>query len=253
LSRANFWGHGRYCNIVAASKQFHYINTYCFQKNNGKERVLWLLVLTSFLRNQPNCGSAIKPQAWRRSKLRWLGADFSVRKLRFKLMSFLVRWVGGLNGTAGPTISQVVTRRLPIAAARVPAQVNLCAICGAQRGTGAGFLRVLRFALPILILPTAPHSSPSTRVIRGWYNRPISGRRTRWTQSHPTTIKKKWYWWKFIPGFLCFPLLMTLPPRLYTHVSPLLFLNYETPVTSQQVITFLVFPFGASSVWEITR
>jgi hypothetical protein len=28
------------------------------------------------------------------------------------------------------------------------------------------------------------HSSPS--IIRSWYNRPISGRRTKWTQSHPT-------------------------------------------------------------------
>jgi hypothetical protein len=50
-----------------------------------------------------------------------------------------------------------------------------------QRGTGAGFLRVLRFPLQILIPPTAPQSS----VIRGWYNKPNSGRRTKWTQSHP--------------------------------------------------------------------
>jgi hypothetical protein len=32
------------------------------------------------------------------------------------------------------------------------------------------FLRVLRFPLPILIPPTAPHSSSSTT--RGWYSRP---------------------------------------------------------------------------------
>jgi hypothetical protein len=31
----------------------------------------------------------------------------------------------------------------------------------AQNGTGAGFLRVLRLPLPILIPPTAPHSSSS--------------------------------------------------------------------------------------------
>jgi hypothetical protein len=57
-------------------------------------------------------------------------------------------------------------------------------ICGGQSGTGVGFLRVLRFPLPILIPPTAPHSLSS--IIRGWYSRPISGRRTKWTQSHPT-------------------------------------------------------------------
>jgi hypothetical protein len=55
-------------------------------------------------------------------------------------------------------------------------------ICGGRSGTGAGFLRVLRLPLPILIPPTVPHSSS---IIRG-YNRPNSGRRTKWTQSHPT-------------------------------------------------------------------
>jgi hypothetical protein len=60
-------------------------------------------------------------------------------------------------------------------------QIRSCGICDGQRGTGAGFLRVLRFPLPIVIPPTAPHSSS---IIRGWYNRPVSGRRTKWTQSH---------------------------------------------------------------------
>jgi hypothetical protein len=69
------------------------------------------------------------------------------------------------------------------AAARARSQVRSCGICAGQSGTGAGFLRVLRFPLPILIPPTTPHSSA---VIRGWYNRPNIGRRTKWTQSHPT-------------------------------------------------------------------
>jgi hypothetical protein len=34
-----------------------------------------------------------------------------------------------------------------------------CGICGGQSGTGADVLRVLRFPLPILIPPSAPHSS----------------------------------------------------------------------------------------------
>jgi hypothetical protein len=36
----------------------------------------------------------------------------------------------------------------------IPDQVS--GICGGQSGTGAGFIRVLRFPLPILIPPTAP-------------------------------------------------------------------------------------------------
>jgi hypothetical protein len=59
----------------------------------------------------------------------------------------------------GRAIAQVVSRRLPKAAARVRAQVKSCEICGGQSGIRADFLRVLRFPLPILIQPTAPHSS----------------------------------------------------------------------------------------------
>jgi hypothetical protein len=66
-------------------------------------------------------------------------------------------------------IAQAISLRLPTAAdrvrAQVRAQVRLCGICGGRSGTGAGFLRVLRFPLPILIPPTAPHSSS---IVRGW-------------------------------------------------------------------------------------
>jgi hypothetical protein len=54
---------------------------------------------------------------------------------------------------------------------RVRAKVRSCGICDGQNGTEAGFLRVLRFPLPVLIPPTAPHKSSS--IIRSWYNRPI--------------------------------------------------------------------------------
>jgi hypothetical protein len=43
-------------------------------------------------------------------------------------------------------------------------------ICGGQSGAGAGFLRVLRFPLPIFIPPIAPQSSSS--IIWGLCNRP---------------------------------------------------------------------------------
>jgi hypothetical protein len=91
--------------------------------------------------------------------------------------------------SSGRAIAQAVSRRLPTAAARVLSQVNSCGICGGQSGAAAGFIRVLRFPLPILSPSTAPRSSSS--IIRGWYNRSISGRRTKWTQSHPTLRNQK--------------------------------------------------------------
>jgi hypothetical protein len=86
------------------------------------------------------------------------------------------------------TRAQAVSRRLPTAAGGVRAHVRTCGIYGGQSGTGADFLRVLRFPLPILIPPSAPHSSS---IIRGWYNRPVSGRRAKWTRSHPISRKLK--------------------------------------------------------------
>jgi hypothetical protein len=79
-------------------------------------------------------------------------------------------------------IAQAVSHQLPTTAARIRVEVRSCGICGRQSGTEAGFLRVLRFLLPILIPPSAPHSSS---IIRSWYSRPVSGWRTRWTQFHP--------------------------------------------------------------------
>jgi hypothetical protein len=61
-------------------------------------------------------------------------------------------------------------------------------ICSGQSGTGAGFLLVLRFSLPILNPPTVPHSSS---IIRAWYNRPVSGRRNKWAPSHSTSRHEK--------------------------------------------------------------
>jgi hypothetical protein len=55
-----------------------------------------------------------------------------------------------------------------------------------QSGAGVGFLRVLRCPLPIFIPPISAQS-PSP-IIRGWYNRPVSGRST---QSPTAQIRKK--------------------------------------------------------------
>jgi hypothetical protein len=70
---------------------------------------------------------------------------------------------------------------------RVRVQLRSSGIYGGQIGTAIGLLRVLRFLLLILIPPTAPHT-PS--IIRGWYNRPVCGRRTKWTPSHPNMTNK---------------------------------------------------------------
>jgi hypothetical protein len=51
----------------------------------------------------------------------------------------------------GRAIAHAVSRRLPTAAARFRAQVRSRGIYGGQSGTGSGFLRVLRFPLPVLI------------------------------------------------------------------------------------------------------
>jgi hypothetical protein len=102
---------------------------------------------------------------------------------------------GGLSGyvtninNAGRAIAQAVGHWFPTLAARFRVQVRLRGVCSGKSGIGAGFLRVLRFPLPILIPPTAPHSSS---IIRGWYIRPVSGWRTNWTQvsPHPKKLKK---------------------------------------------------------------
>jgi hypothetical protein len=67
-------------------------------------------------------------------------------------------------------IAQVVSRWISTAAARVRFRVWSSGIYGRQSGAGAGFLRVLRFPLPIFIPPIAPQS-PSP-ITWGWYNRP---------------------------------------------------------------------------------
>jgi hypothetical protein len=61
----------------------------------------------------------------------------------------------------GRAIAQAVSRWLPTVAARVRARIWSCGICGGQSGAGAGFLRVLRFPLPIFIPPIAPQSPSS--------------------------------------------------------------------------------------------
>jgi hypothetical protein len=71
----------------------------------------------------------------------------------------------------GHAIVQVVSRWLPTMVAQVRARVWSCGIHVGQSGAGAGFLRGLRFPLPIFISPIALQSPSS--IIWGWYNRPV--------------------------------------------------------------------------------
>jgi hypothetical protein len=69
------------------------------------------------------------------------------------------------NQVKGRAIAQAVRYWLPTAAARVRVRAA-CGVCSGQSGTGAGFLRVLRFPLPIIIPPISPSSkSPGAGTI----------------------------------------------------------------------------------------
>jgi hypothetical protein len=71
----------------------------------------------------------------------------------------LFSWVSSVTSCScrrGRAIAQAVSRRLPTVAARVRSQIRSCGISDGERGTGAGFLRVLRFPLPIVITQNVP-------------------------------------------------------------------------------------------------
>jgi hypothetical protein len=79
--------------------------------------------------------------------------------LAWKGNLWVIHWVGR-------AIAQAVSRRLPTATAGVRARVWSSGICGGRSGTGAGFLRVLRFPLSIFI-PLIASQSPSYHL-RDW-------------------------------------------------------------------------------------
>jgi hypothetical protein len=63
---------------------------------------------------------------------------------------------GYVKRTLGRAVARVISHWLPTAAARVRVRAA-CGVYGGQSGSGAGFLRVLRFPLPI-IPPISPSS-----------------------------------------------------------------------------------------------
>jgi hypothetical protein len=74
-----------------------------------------------------------------------------------RVYGFVVRPEGleAVTMKVGRAVAQAVSRWLPTAA-RVRVRAA-CGVCGGQSGTGAGFLRVLLFPLPI-IPPISPSS-----------------------------------------------------------------------------------------------
>jgi hypothetical protein len=93
----------------------------------------------------------------------------------------------GLFGVKGPP--RPLRRRSSHDCVHIASGVEEQANYSRVSGIEVGFLRLLRFPLLILIPPTVPQSASS--IVRGWYNRSISGRRTTWTHSHPNPPTKK--------------------------------------------------------------
>jgi hypothetical protein len=63
------------------------------------------------------------------------------------------------NNIADRAVARVLGGRLHTEAVRVRAQVKSCGTYGGQSGTAAGFLRVLRFPLPLI------HSTNCSTII----------------------------------------------------------------------------------------
>jgi hypothetical protein len=77
-------------------------------------------------------------------------------KVSIKTVAKIVKVAMVCKMQAGRAVSQVVRRWLPTTAAQVRVRAA-CGVCGGHNGSGAGFLLVLRFPLPII--PPIPPSS----------------------------------------------------------------------------------------------
>jgi hypothetical protein len=109
-------------------------------------------------------------------------------KLCAYLFWFVSIWCNPyLTWSWGRAIAQAASRWLPTAAAQVRVRGLFMWDLWWTKWHWSRFSPSTSVFLPILIPPTAPHSS----IIRGGYNRPVSGRSTKWTQLHsiPRNLK----------------------------------------------------------------
>jgi hypothetical protein len=131
------------------------------------------------------------------SPIQWVpGLNSEINHTHVHLVNCLICFHGvvlrhgeKLTFSTGRAIAQVVILRLLTAEAQFRAQVRSCGICGGQSGTGAGFLLVLRFPLPILIPPTAPHSSSSFGA--GTISQLVADVQSGLSATQPQETKKK--------------------------------------------------------------
>jgi hypothetical protein len=98
------------------------------------------------------------------------------------------------------------------------------------------------FPLPILISPNAPHSF----VIRGWFDRSTTGRRTQWAHPTPWIKENAWLLWWLVTSSVSWLASQGCPSALYQSLavvqytwSPLRGLHSELP---QLVFTQKLFP-----------
>jgi hypothetical protein len=102
------------------------------------------------------------------SNYEYFGSSFSILEHDEQVhqnIHELQRWKCVELESDGGAIAQAVSRRVLTAAARFRFQFRSCGICGGQNSTGAGFLRALRFPLPILIPPTINQSTPTLYIL----------------------------------------------------------------------------------------
>jgi hypothetical protein len=73
-----------------------------------------------------------------------------------------------------------------------------CKAMGQCINVGGGYVEKcfsqVRISYVLCLIPICDLFTDSPSIIEGWYNRPINGRRTKWTVSpHPMKVKQKHY------------------------------------------------------------